>query len=166
MPCATCRPAPGSDSSVDRLPFFAYGTLLPGQPNYWLWQEAILDVRPARFRGSQLLDMGNYPMLVESDGGVVKGALVTIVEASFDDILKRLDRLEGFDPASPEECVFCRVRRKVELVRGESATAWLYLGRAELAADDRVIQSGDWVEYSKQALQEMAAWWEAQGPKL
>jgi gamma-glutamylcyclotransferase (GGCT)/AIG2-like uncharacterized protein YtfP len=151
---------------VEKLPFFAYGTLLPGQPNYWLWEEAILHIRPARFADSQLLDMENYPMLIEGGGGEVKGALITVKASSFNEILNRLDKLEGFNPAYPEGCVFCRVRRKVTLDENRSALAWLYLGQADMAKNARVIDSGDWVDYSRSALHNMVAWWKAKGPEL
>jgi gamma-glutamylcyclotransferase (GGCT)/AIG2-like uncharacterized protein YtfP len=161
-----CRPTLGFHITVERLPFFAYGTLLPEQPNYWLWQEAIFDLRPAKFADSLLLDLGNYPMLIESRGREVKGALVTIKASSYNEILKRLDRLEGFDPADPEACVFCRVRRTVYLNEGESAPAWLYMGQADMVGNARVIQSGDWVDYSRLALSDIVDWWDLQGPGL
>lgn len=153
-------------STVKTLPFFAYGTLLPGQPNYWLWEAAIIDLRPARFADSILLDMGNYPLLAEGSGGEVRGALVTTRASSFSEVLKRLDRLEGFDPANPDGCVFRRVKRTVILEDGESAAAWLYLGKADAARDAQVIESGDWVSYSALALNDISAWWDLRGPEL
>lgn len=151
---------------ADRLPFFAYGTLLPGQPNYWLWEEAIRDLRPAKLAGYRLLDMGNYPMLVEGGDRDVEGALVTIQSSSYGEILGRLDRLEGFDPANSNECIYRRVERIVYLEDASSARAWIYLGSADAALGARVIDSGDWVSYSASALGDMVAWWESQGPEL
>lgn len=163
---ATCAQCPDFLLSVEILPFFAYGTLLPCQSNYWLWETSIVGLKPARLANSRLLDMGYYPMLVEGGGVEVKGALVTIKASSFGEILKRLDRLEGFDPANPEGCVFCRVRRTVTLDSGEAARAWLYLGRADAARGARVIESGDWVSHSAPAQKEIRAWWDLQGPEL
>jgi gamma-glutamylcyclotransferase (GGCT)/AIG2-like uncharacterized protein YtfP len=151
---------------ADRLPFFAYGTLLPGQPNYWLWGEAIRDLRPAKLAGCQLLDMGNYPMLIEGGDREVKGALVTIRTSSYGEILGQLDRLEGFDPANSNECIYRRVKRIVYLEDVSAAPAWLYLGSADAAGAAPVIDSGDWASYSASMLHDMVAWWESQGPEL
>ena len=77
------------------LPFFVYGTLLPGQPNYYLWREAIERVRPAVLPRSCLYDLGCYPMLVDAPDGEVRGLVVTIRPSSYRAAVALLDQLEG-----------------------------------------------------------------------
>ena len=48
----------------EQLPFFVYGTLLPGQPNDDLWGDGIAQVETAVLDDSHIYDMGYYPMLV------------------------------------------------------------------------------------------------------
>jgi gamma-glutamylcyclotransferase (GGCT)/AIG2-like uncharacterized protein YtfP len=63
----------GKRTPFDYLPFFVYGTLLPGQPNYPLWAAAIRSEQPATLPNGRLYDMaqlglGHYPLLVEDMG--------------------------------------------------------------------------------------------------
>ncbi len=51
------------------LPFFVYGTLLPGQPNDELWADSIIKIEAAFLDNSHIYDMGYYPMLVAQSGG-------------------------------------------------------------------------------------------------
>lgn len=67
-----------SSYAWQRLPFFVYGTLIPGQPNDHLWQGAIGSLEAAVFDNGRLYDMGFYPMLVEGRAGMVKGKLIRV----------------------------------------------------------------------------------------
>ena len=53
---------------MNRLPFFVYGTLIPDQPNYYLWKDSIVSTKDGLIKNYQLFDMGHYPMIVESKG--------------------------------------------------------------------------------------------------
>ena len=53
---------------MERLPFFVYGTLIPGQPNYYLWKDCIVNTKKGSIEYYQLFDMGHYPMITESNG--------------------------------------------------------------------------------------------------
>ncbi len=63
---------------MKRLPFFVYGTLLPGQPNYDLWSDSIREKKPAIFRNGRLIDLGFYPILFEGGDSPVSGMIVSV----------------------------------------------------------------------------------------
>ena len=52
---------------MEKLPFFVYGTLIPDQPNYYLWKDSIVNTKKGFIKNHQLFDMGHYPMIVESE---------------------------------------------------------------------------------------------------
>ena len=115
----------------ERLPFFVYGTLIPGQPNEHLWGQAIETAETAVFDNSQLYDMEYYPMLVEQRSGSVFGKLITVKDQLYLDTLVRLDALEGFIPDQPLESTYRRVKRDVTTSAGRTAVSWVYVGRME-----------------------------------
>lgn len=148
---------------INRLPFFVYGTLLPGQPNDYLWGESIVAKKPATFTSGRLYDMGSYPMLVESEeGGCVRGMLITVRAVDSDIVMARLDDLEGYDPARPDEDGYRRVQRTVQTADARSVTAWVYLGQAHTAANRPLIESGNWTAYAASKKPGLAAWWAAE----
>jgi gamma-glutamylcyclotransferase (GGCT)/AIG2-like uncharacterized protein YtfP len=143
------------------LPFFAYGTLLPGQPNYPLWQAAILSQRPATFPNGRLHDVGPYPILLEGGPNPVKGMVIAIEPAAYEAILARLDYLEGYTPAAPDGCLYCRVARPVNLTdSGEIVEAWLYLGQTAAAPPFPLIASGDWLAHAAHKTTTITHWWQ------
>lgn len=141
------------------LPFFVYGTLLPGQPNYYLWSDNIVEQKPAVFSDGRLFDLGAYPMLIEGDGGPVVGQLVSIRPADYPLVLRRLDELEGYDPQNPENSDYRRHERFVHLEDGRKKNAWIYLGHQVATAKASVIPSGNWLTHSLAKEQEIAEWW-------
>lgn len=144
---------------MKRLPFFVYGTLLPGQPNYDLLIDETLEQRPAYFPNGRLYDLGPYPMLLEGNGDSVKGIVYTIKEDHYPTILRRLDALEGFNPQNPAAGNYRRVKRLVNLEDGRSILAWAYLGKPELVSGANLIQSGDWAAYTRKYEDVIAEWW-------
>jgi gamma-glutamylcyclotransferase (GGCT)/AIG2-like uncharacterized protein YtfP len=85
-----------------RYPFFVYGTLKRGEPNY----ARLLDGRtasevPATLAAAALYDFGPYPFLVREDdllrpGDVVQGELVELPDGLYAAALAELDGLEGY----------------------------------------------------------------------
>jgi len=130
------------------LPFFVYGTLLPGEVNYPLWREAILDRRPAVLRGARLYDLGEFPMLVDAPDGAARGMLVRVRPSSYRAALWLLDQLEGVDLEEWAELGFRRVRRIVRLWGAPPAVAWVYVGRAAAVAGLSSI-GPDWKAYRR-----------------
>ena len=83
---------------MEKLAFFVYGTLIPEQPNYYLWKDSIVDTKNGLISNYQLFDMGHYPMIVESEGNNVHGLLMYINNEDYDKIARIIDNLEGYNP--------------------------------------------------------------------
>jgi gamma-glutamylcyclotransferase (GGCT)/AIG2-like uncharacterized protein YtfP len=146
--------------ALAQIPFFVYGTLLPGQPNDHLWGAGIKAIETAFYVNGKLLDMGYYPMLVEEGAGTVRGKLITVTGEQYGKILHRLDRLEGYLPDRPNESSFQRVQRKVWTESGAKILSWVYIGNKRHAKKRRPIPDGDWVEYAAKTRPNKDNWWE------
>ncbi|MDG9717053.1 gamma-glutamylcyclotransferase [Streptomyces sp. DH24] len=142
-------PAGPAPRRPERLPFFVYGTLRPGEPHH----DALLRGRtgaeePARLTGAVLYAGPGYPYAVEEPGGTVHGDLVTARPEAYDELLRALDRLEEYTPGDPRS-LYERVARDV-VRTGDGATvrAWVYVAAppvtARLRARGRLIEGGDW----------------------
>jgi gamma-glutamylcyclotransferase (GGCT)/AIG2-like uncharacterized protein YtfP len=162
-----CSPITAYRHAMTQLPFFVYGTLRPGQPNAYLWGDAIAQIETAWFENGRLYDCGPYPMLVEETAVVpVQGQLMIPHPDQYDDLLVRIDTLEGFDPEHPDEATYRRVRRPV-LVGAEpgqytrQAWAWVYIGRAEFVTDLSPIPSGNWAVHVTARQRQVNDWWQS-----
>lgn len=144
---------------MNQLPFFVYGTLLPGQPNYVLWQHAIQHLEPAGLAGSALFDLDWYPMVVDWPGSRVEGLLVSVEAQAYPAVLSRLDFLEGYDQAEPAASDYRRERRVVTLSGGRPVVAWVYLGRRALVAGRPRIQA-NWIAHLRHERRPVADWWQ------
>ncbi|NUP38785.1 MAG: gamma-glutamylcyclotransferase [Streptomyces sp.] len=131
------------------LPFFVYGTLLPGEVNHDLFLRGCTEAEePARLNGAVLYDGPGYPYAVEERGGVVYGELVTAVPQRYEELLVALDRLEEYAPGDPRN-LYERVEREVIREGGDRAVrAWVYVAAPAVAvrlrARGKLIESGDW----------------------
>ena len=83
---------------MKNLPFFVYGTLIPKQPNYYLWKDSIANTKNGIIKNHQLFDMGHYPMIVQSEGNYVHGMLMYVNDKDYEKITKIIDNLEGYNP--------------------------------------------------------------------
>ncbi|MDX8140571.1 gamma-glutamylcyclotransferase family protein [Lentzea sp. BCCO 10_0061] len=130
-------------------PFFVYGTLRRGLFNY----QKHLEGRTAaeergRLHGYCLYDAGGLPLVVGRTGdtnGVV-GELMSVWPDQYDDVLRQLDELEGYDPADPT-CIYVRVLVPVRSNTGP-VSAWLYEAGAAVVREltpDNKVSGGDWV---------------------
>lgn len=152
-------------SSVSRLegslqlPFFVYGTLLPGQPNYALWDNAINRAAPAILSNACLYDMGHYPMVIEGSPEKVTGMLMTLHGDRYEAALARLDFLEGFNPADPEAGEYRRVKRIVSRADGLPQVAWVYVGRRDLVSGKEMLRES-WSHHCQRKQEIMSQWWE------
>ncbi|MFJ4821962.1 gamma-glutamylcyclotransferase family protein [Streptomyces bacillaris] len=166
-------PHPGSPPS-DELPFFVYGTLLPGEPNHELFLRGrTTGERPAVLPRALLYDGPGYPYAIDGHGRV-HGTLLTAVPGVYGELLGLLDHLEEYlGPGHPRN-LYERVVREVELPgesgaregrvwpgsaeedgveeRGEGAgsvRAWVYLAAAAVTRSLRtggsLIDGGRWV---------------------
>ncbi|RPK65285.1 Gamma-L-glutamyl-butirosin B gamma-glutamyl cyclotransferase [Streptomyces sp. ADI96-02] len=111
-------PRPPSDV---HLPFFVYGTLLPGEPNHDLFLRGRTAAEtPAVLPRALLYDGPGYPYAIEGHGRV-QGALITAAPGVHQELLGLLDDLEEFlGPGHPRN-LYERVARDVELPAGPPA---------------------------------------------
>lgn len=140
------------------LPFFVYGTLLPGQPNFGLWSDHIVSLRPARLPGFALLDLGPYPMIVRRPAEVV-GLVAELDRASFPDVVSALDYLEGFDPDRPSASEYRRERHIARTLGGLPIAVWTYAGHPS-TSDYPLIPGGDWKRHIQGRHGTVDAWWD------
>lgn len=120
-------------------PYLAtYGTLMRvfGQHEALGVGDRITFVTECRFDG-QLYDLGRFPGAVRGEG-TVHGELFRLDSP---DVLERLDRYEGYDPAQEHASPF--VRRRTTLRVPGGATAWVYWYDGNVRNAPRV-PSGDW----------------------
>lgn len=148
-----------SGYALRRLPFFVYGTLIPGQANDYFWQGAIRSVETAVLKNGKLYDMGFYPMMVEGKGGIVQGKLVTVADGRYDEVLRRIDDLEGYNALQPDDSTYRRITKEVNTGSGKRILSWTYAGRPKLAGGGKLIASGDWVAHTAHKHQEIDRWW-------
>lgn len=148
-----------------QLPFFVYGTLLPEQPNFFLWGSAITSLQSATLSSGQLYDMGFYPMLVatQEEAKVVRGRLITVNAAAYEAVQQRLDELEGYDPNQPNASAYRRQIVDVVLANGRSQKAWGYLGQSQFVQGKPVVTGGDWVTYAVTKQLDLQDWWHTVG---
>lgn len=117
---------------------FVYGTLRSNQPN----APRLGGATPLGWAtvSGKLLDLGDYPGLIEGEG-VVIGELFLLPSAA----LERIDDLEGFDPLDPESSLFVREERYVHLPgQNTRRQAWIYRWPH---GGGSPIESGDWVRH-------------------
>ncbi|MFJ9050085.1 gamma-glutamylcyclotransferase family protein [Streptomyces bacillaris] len=133
-------PHPGSPPT-DELPFFVYGTLLPGEPNHELFLRGrTTGERPAVLPRALLYDGPGYPYAIDGHGRV-HGTLLTAVPGVYGELLGLLDHLEEYlGPGHPRN-LYERVVREVELPgesgagRGSEAAGGAGQGGVEVGGD-------------------------------
>lgn len=131
-----------------RLPFFVYGTLLPGERNHALLAGRTLSWTPAVLPAALLFHGPGYPFAVAdpAGAGTVRGAVARIGEEAYEQVLADLDRLETYVPGDPGN-LYERVRRTVRAGPGP-VEVWVYVADGSLArrllATGRRVAGGDW----------------------
>ena len=132
---------------MNRLPFFVYGTLIPDQPNYYLWKDSIVSTKDGLIKNYQLFDMGHYPMIVESEGKKVHGILMHVKNEDYGKITKIIDNLEGYNPENHGSSAYNREMRDIELEDGKIEKAWIYIGSKEYVNEENKVKDGNWVKH-------------------
>ena len=140
--------------SMPYLPFFVYGTLLPGEANFRLWRDAVQDIKPASLSDARLYDLGHFPMLVEGDGGEVRGMVGWVRPSSYGAALSLLDMLEGVRFPYPVGIGYHRSSRIVRLASGSTVVAWVYVGDPAAVVGRRPLVA-DWKTYRRRGIKSM-----------
>ncbi|MFJ7056355.1 gamma-glutamylcyclotransferase family protein [Streptomyces griseobrunneus] len=141
------------------LPFFVYGTLLPGEPNHDLFLRGRTSgERAAVLPRALLYDGPGYPYAIDGHGRV-HGTLLTAAPGVYEELLGLLDDLEEYlGPGHPRN-LYERVVREIEppgegqAGKGQpgerTVRAWVYLAAAAVTRSLRtggsVIDGGRWV---------------------
>ncbi|MFI7291298.1 gamma-glutamylcyclotransferase family protein [Streptomyces anulatus] len=153
MTAAVITTVPGGPVATE-LPFFVYGTLLPGEPNHDLFLRGrTAGERPAVLPRALLYDGPGYPYAIEGHGRV-HGTLLVAAPGVYGELLGLLDHLEEFlGPGHPRN-LYERVVREVELPArgaaeaGEPVRAWVYLAATAVTRSLRtggvLIPEGRW----------------------
>ncbi|MGW7575072.1 gamma-glutamylcyclotransferase family protein [Streptomyces sp. NPDC054765] len=140
----------------ERLPFFVYGTLRPGEANHARsLRGRTAAEEPARIGGALLYAGPGYPYATAGPAdAVVHGALVLPRAADYDEVCATLDRLEDYTPGDPRN-VYERVRTEAVCADGRTVEAWVYLAAPPLAARLRAtgtpFEGGDWLTSGRAA---------------
>ena len=132
---------------MKNLPFFVYGTLIPDQPNYYLWKDSIANTKKGILKNYELFDMGHYPMIIQSEGNNVHGMLMYIENEDYNKITKIIDNLEGYNPENHGSSAYNRELRNIELENGELEKAWIYIGSKEYVKKKNTVKNGNWVKH-------------------
>ena len=90
-----------------------------------------------------LFDLGLYPAAVPGDGRVWGEVFETDDPVT---VLLRLDAIEGYRPAAPDQSLYTRVQAPVVLEDGRAVDAWVYLYNAPLGQAPQIL-SGDYLEH-------------------
>ncbi|MEI8307473.1 MAG: gamma-glutamylcyclotransferase family protein [Chloroflexales bacterium] len=127
-----------------RHPFFVYGTLKPGEPNYARFLAGrTRGEEAASVIGTALYSAGPYPYLVaEPDLAApdeqVSGTLISVADDDYAAVLAQLDSLEGYTQGGTNN-TYERLLVTVDTTAGPRL-AWIYVaGTASLAR----IRAGD-----------------------
>jgi len=147
---------------MKQLPFFVYGTLLPGQPNAHLWRRLVQEEQVASFAHGLLYDMGSFPMLLAASpdrGSVICGRLLTPKPDKYLEVLTRFDNLEGYNPDDLDASAFWRTEVNVCLSNNRQRSAWVYLGNPRYAEGLTPIDGGHWPSYAAARASEIEGWW-------
>lgn len=136
------------------LPFFVYGTLKRGEPNYQrLLHDRTLAEEPATMMPAALYTAGPYPFLalaadlVPSAQSTVYGQLMTIHPTLYERTLAELDDLEEYIPGDPHSMY---LRSELDVQVGlQIRRAWLYCAGPLVEASIRqgrldLIKDGNW----------------------
>ncbi|MBQ0984810.1 gamma-glutamylcyclotransferase [Streptomyces sp. F63] len=138
----------GPGTGPARLPVFVYGTLRPGERHYArLLRGRTEREEPARLPGAALYEGPGFPYAVEERGGEVRGHLITPRATDYDELLARLDELEGYAPGEPAT-FYERCARDVLRADGRALRAWAYFAAEPVARGLRTtgtrVPGGRW----------------------
>lgn len=137
-------------------PIFVYGTLRPGQSNYYRLAPYSIRTEPAYAVGVAVYDMkpvtGNdWPHAVRTNNTdhQVVGDLVWVDPHHMDEVLRDLDIYEDYNAEDLENSEYVRQSILVTEPNGDQRNAWIYIANQpilEIIEDEHRIADGDWTK--------------------
>ncbi len=126
-----------------------YGSLRMGLGNHFTLDGSV-HVGDGKAYGYRMYPyMGtSFPSIARCESDE-EGAVTVEVYEIDDEMLERLDLLEGFDPDRPN-CFYKRILTEVTFYNGDTYEAYIYVMDEDKASRNRTlkpIESGDWLVY-------------------
>lgn len=121
---------------MTKIKVFVYGTLLEGYGNhkYFLSNAKKLGEHITS-PNYTMLHLGGFPGVIQEGDTAIKGEVYEVSEEE----LRRLDRLEGYDLASPTSGLYNRKE-----IHTEWGKAWIYIYNYYNNYNYNTIPSGSW----------------------
>lgn len=129
---------------------FVYGTLRKRDCRAGVLDGYECVAEEAFLQGFDMLHLGGFPGIVPGEG-IVKGELYEID----DEILRRLDGIEGFREDDPKHSLYLREKVAVDVYDEEEEETtyedvFTYVFNREPGQRATIIESGDWFESREQ----------------
>ena len=130
---------------------FVYGTLLPEQSNHRLIEQYVVHRQHGQV-GAILFDNGAFPYAMLSDNHVAVGEWLSFRDEDRQEVMRRLDQLEGYSGEGYANNHYDRVIVK-DLVK--DVEGWVYMVHPDsprgkrIAEQYPVIVSGNWTKREK-----------------
>ena len=99
-------------------------------------------------------------MMVESKEKYVHGMLVFVIPEHTNEMIIKIDELEGYDPEKHGESAYNREMREVELESKKTVTVWVYLGHKKYIDQERPVPGGKWAKHVARKKKEHQDWGE------
>ena len=132
-------------------PVLVYGTLRTDQSNHWLLAGRARAVARVSVPGYQLVTNGSFPYAVPVPGERVRESIVCeVMEVHPEhlvDVMRDVDRLEGFDARSPATSMYLREVLTGQAADGTIHRGWMYVPTQttlESIAHLPAVAEGDW----------------------
>ena len=120
-----------------------YGTPMGGQANHARFCADALIIEPAVTTGRLHHLPAGFPAMLDADDGQVFGEAMTFADLRA--TLGAIDRLEGYQPASPESSLYIRVVRPVASAQSAVVVpAFCYVWRRALPQGAIRVPCGRW----------------------
>lgn len=127
--------------------FFVYGTLKVGGYFAAGFDKVRTSVKPATLKGHDLYRIGksSFPVAIPGDGFVI-GEVHEYTKADTSQVLKELDRIEGYVENNEENSLYIRKKLPITLNDGSEIEAYVYIFNQDIFNYGRCtkINNGIW----------------------
>lgn len=133
---------------MEHLPVLVYGTLCSGLHNYEKYLKGHTKKEVPAVTAGRLHAAAHdrYPCLLKEGDLPIAGELMYVYASRYREVMKHLDRLEGYNEHDQENSDYVREKITVTTSEGESVTAYIYYWNQpdDLGA---WIEEGSWRKY-------------------